>query len=44
MPEGPVPTLKAILVCDQVITEVGTSLIGVFEIINTPNFSYIHLF
>jgi len=47
MTEAPTPRLKAILICDQIITEVGTnkkSLIGVFEIINTPNFPCIHPF
>jgi hypothetical protein len=41
MPEAPIPSVVAMLVCDQVITEVGTgkkSLIGVFEHINSPAF------
>ena len=37
----PLPSVKAILVCDQVIHEIGTnkkSLIGIFEEIHLPRF------
>jgi hypothetical protein len=41
MTEAPIPSVVAMLVCDQVITEFGTgkkSLIGIFENINSPMF------
>lgn len=47
MRKGPLPRLNAMLICDQVITEVGTnkkSLIGVFEIINVRDFPCMHPF
>ncbi|MFH1847273.1 MAG: hypothetical protein ABH869_06950 [Candidatus Omnitrophota bacterium] len=43
----PRPVLNAMLVCDKVITEVGTnkkSLIGIFENINAYKFPCIHHF
>ena len=45
MAEGVAPKANAMLICDHVITEVGTnkkSLIGVFENINTIKFPIIH--
>jgi len=41
MANAPIPSVVAMLVCDQVISEQGTgkkSLIGVFENINAPGF------
>lgn len=41
MADAPIPSVVAMLVCDQVISEQGTgkkSLIGVFENINAPGF------
>lgn len=41
MSDAPIPSVVAMLVCDQVITEMGTgkkSLIGVFENVNSPMF------
>ena len=41
MADAPIPSVVAMLVCDQVISEQGTgkkSLIGVFENINAPAF------
>ena len=41
MPDAPIPSVVAMLVCDQVITEIGTgkkSLIGIFENVNSPVF------
>lgn len=41
MPDTPIPSVVAMLVCDQVIAEQGTgkkSLIGVFENIHAPGF------
>ena len=41
MPNGPTPSVLAMLVCDQVIAEQGTnkrSLIGIFDNINSPAF------
>jgi hypothetical protein len=41
MPEAPIPSVVAMLVCDQVISEQGTgkkSLIGIFENISAPAF------
>jgi hypothetical protein len=43
----PVPRVNAMLICDKVITEVGTnkkSLIGIFENINAYNFPCTHPF
>ena len=47
MVEKPVPTLNAMLICDQVITDIAThkkSLIGIFEVINARNFPCVHPF
>jgi hypothetical protein len=41
MADAPIPSVVAMLVCDQVITEFGTgkkSLIGIFENVNSPMF------
>jgi len=41
MPDAPIPSVVAMLVCDQVIAELGTnkkSLIGIFENFNSPTF------
>lgn len=41
MPDAPIPSVVAMLVCDQVIIEFGTgkkSLIGIFEAINSAVF------
>lgn len=41
MSNAPIPSVLALLLCDQVITDAETnkkSLIGVFENINAPNF------
>lgn len=45
--EAPTPKMNAMLICDSVITEVGTnkrSLIGVFENINAFKFPIAHHF
>lgn len=42
---APNPLIKAILICDHIITEAGSnkkSLIGVFENITAPKFPYFH--
>ena len=42
---APAPLIKAILICDHIITEAGSnkkSLIGVFENITASRFPYIH--
>ena len=42
---APAPLIKAILICDHIITEAGSnkkSLIGVFENITAPRFPYLH--
>jgi hypothetical protein len=41
----PKPALKSLLLCDQIIQEMGTqkkSLIGVFQNISPPRFPYVH--
>lgn len=41
MSDAPIPNVVAMLICDQIITELGTgkkSLIGVFENFNAPAF------
>lgn len=44
MPVPPIPSVVAMLVCDQIITEMGTnkkSLIGVFDNYFSPSFPFV---
>lgn len=44
MPDAPIPSVVAMLVCDQIINEEGTnkkSLIGVFERVNAPSYPFV---